>query len=164
MRKASQQSNEQTPSDFNWPPTDEELAPSGIENTLSVQERLRAYFNLPADDQQEEPPAAAETATLPAPQPQSAILADPQSPSTFRWPVIGVVQKLTGRNGKTFNWPPGEKPCSQLHEPAQPALEEGVSDDWEFEVERLQALIDRLTEKLEWRAADVVLEEPRPER
>jgi hypothetical protein len=122
-------------SDFSWPPSDEELASSGIDSARIVHERLRAYFNWPADG--ESPPAANEIELLPD---------DP--PATQ---PIEVVHSNVGDAAATA--------IAGVED--EPEAEEIITGPWEVEIARLQALIEGLTEKLEWRAKSDTATEPR---
>ena len=202
-------STEQPRSDFNWPPTEEDLAPFGDDNTQTAHERLRAYFNWPADD--DNAPAGVE----PTP------FTSEELRSTCDWPPvdeeeaasgIGAVQGASGEAEGSFSWPPPDEPVpatvvQETFEPwpagaarqsddsfstptplpaaeytafgdapmlnveaaeaagvefeGEPGLDSISGGPWEVQIARLEALIERLTEKLEWRATGANQNEPR---
>jgi hypothetical protein len=201
-KRAGPGSTPQPRSDFNWPPTDEEVA-AGLDTSRSAHERLRAYFNWPPDD--EEPPAAAaETPRVTSEEPRSAFNGLPVDEGAS--PGVGIVPEPSGEAKASFNWPPPDEP---VHEPtvqttfersgagidrqpddsvfasapieaaastevddttpdvaATEVAEVGVGLDgltdgqWEVEIARLQALLDGLTEKLEWRTTGGIGNDP----
>jgi hypothetical protein len=157
-KRSGPDSTKQPRSDFNWPPMEEELAPSGIDSSQSAHERLRAYFNWPADDGAP-PPVAAETPTVGSEQPRSA----------FNWPPpdevdassgVGIIREPSREEG-SFNWPPADEPAAapvqetfepwpagvdrQLDGPVLPATPieaaeyPGVADSPTLEVETAEA-------------------------
>ena len=166
MRKpksSGSNSTEKPGSDFSWPPSDEELASSGIDSPQTVHDRLRAYFNWPADD--ESPAAGNETAASTSGEPESRVnwpspdegVAPSTAQTSFEpWPA--VIELLPDD-------PPATQPIEVVHSnvgdaaataiagaDGEPEAEEIITGPWEVEIARLQALIDGLTEKLEWRA------------
>jgi hypothetical protein len=189
MKKVPNRSSEQQRSEFNWPPTDDELASSGIDSTPSAHERLRAYFNWPPDEQAEQPALPTETAPpvderapqsgfswpppeepAPAPNLTWPPPAEPSGPEVTFEPALDVVDAQ----------PEDEVPAPPPLDAAEPVVqtdssasgimavdadaefEETLSDQWAVEIARLQTLLDGLTEKLEWRSGTgAVLDEPR---
>lgn len=200
-KRAGPNSTQQPRSDFNWPPTDDELAPSGIDNSQSAHERLRAYFNWPPDNAG--PPAAtAEAPMVTSEEPRSAFNWPPVD-DVVGSPDVGSVPEASGQAEGSFHWPPPDEPVhapivETTFEPSAagvdrqpdvsvfvpapieavastevdaPTLDvaaaevadvgevelDGITDgQWEVEIARLQALIDGLTEKLEWRATGAI--------
>lgn len=201
-KRARPNSTPQPRSDFNWPPKDEELAPSGIDANQSAHERLRAYFNWPPDDAGPAP-ATAEASGVTSEEPRSALNWPPVD-DVAASPGVGGVPEPAGEAEGSFNWPPPDEPVpvpivERMFQPSAPEVEphpedsvfvpapieaaaaievaaptldveaaavaesvvqaelDGITDgQWELEIARLQALIDGLTEKLEWRATGVI--------
>jgi hypothetical protein len=147
MPKASKRSGsgskEQSRSDFNWPPTEEELAPSGIDRTPSVHDRLAGYFNWPADNA--------------APQAPPTPDAEPVMGVGFTWPPPDEavdLPRLESRRPEPEPLPARDESASGLatasaDEPTE--IEEIFTDQWVVHTARLQSMIEALTEKLEWR-------------
>ena len=126
-KRSGSDSTQQPRSDFNWPPIEEELAPSGIDSSPTAHDRLRAYFNWPADDDGAPPLAAAETPTVGSEEPRSA----------FNWPPADEVDASSGvgiireppREEGSLNWPPGDEPA------AAPVVQE-TFEPWPAGVDR----------------------------
>ena len=194
-------STEQSRSEFNWPPTEDELADSGPDSARTAHERLRAYFNWPPEG---ESPATSRGQEV------AATTAD------FDWPAAEVApdtldafhQEMTPAPPTSFEpWPPAvdaepppeesfatasaaelsfeaarvepaEEPviveraaaadgvvtqvdraatevASAAAELAAASDEDGedivISERWDVEIARLQALIEGLTETLDSR-------------
>ena len=119
MKKVSKPSNETPRREFNWPPTEEELAE--FDPTQSARERLRAYFNWPNDEQPpavEDPPASDE--------PPSEVDWPSEEPAPS--PVIVTTYDGTGRAEGLTSPPPEESallPTLEATFDAEPAEDEG---------------------------------------
>jgi hypothetical protein len=123
-------SSEQASADFNWPPTDDELAQYGIEAVESGESAPKR--SLPTSSEQ---PGA-----------------------NFTWPPTD--DELAQYGVATIQREPSEPVCLETGEPPLASVAFEQSDtardgngpgEWAAEMARVQALIAALTQPVEWR-------------
>ena len=144
--EASGVTSEEPRSAFNWPPVDNVAASPGVGIVPEPAGEAEGSFNWPPPDE-------------PVPAPSVEMTFEPSAAGVEPRPEDSVFVPAPIDAGAAIevDAPTLDVEAAAVADSVVQAELDGITDgQWELEIARLQALIDGLTEKLEWRATGVI--------